>query len=193
MSTALADILNRSRASLDAPVRDALTEGRILRSRNRDGEYAIVLAPDAKLIRTPKASPGSRISNIDHLVDERANWTIVVPGFTLTNVATNPGQDFDAPVFANSGERVGTIRVNDSPFGFSSTDQGRKQHQTVFFTALRAGDLFREAESDADGYVVLFRATSDATNAGRVTAQAIVDGSPRVFDLGPDYLAFKVV
>lgn len=190
MAPAIASILERSCASLDAPVRDALSQGRTVRSRNRDGEYAIVLAPDAVVVQT---RPGSRIDNIGHLVDDRADWTIVIPGFTLANVAGNPGKDFFSPVFANTGERAGTIRVNDSPFGASSTDQGRKRHQTVFFSELRSGDLFREAEQDRDGYAVLFRAISDADGTGRVAAQAIVDGTSRVFDLGPDYLVFKII
>lgn len=187
--TSMAEVLGRSRASLSPAIREVLAQGRTVRSRNRDGEYAIVLAPDAKVVRH---GAHSVIEGIDHLADALAAWTIVVTGFTFDNVSKHD-DDFFAPVFARGGERVGTIRVNNSARGKTTSDQGQLETDVVFFTTLRAGDLFREAETDSAGRVILFRATADATADGYVTAETVGGGEHRVFDLGPDYLAFKVV
>lgn len=64
---------------------------------------------------------------------------------------------------------------------------------TVFFSMLRSGDLFREAEADSEGRALVFRATADADSNGTVTAVVDRTGEERVFDLGPDYLVFRFV
>lgn len=186
----MTEVLSRSRLSLDEPVRDALEQGRTVHSRNRDGEYAIVLTDDPAFRKTVK--------HVKDLADRQADWTIAVPTFTLRNVAQaeangEPDLDFWAPVFDRVGDRVGTMRVNGSPYGKVTTDQGKVESVTVFFSALRAGDLFRESETDSAGYPLAFRVTADADNNGRVAAEVIATGEERIFDLGPDYLAFKVV
>jgi hypothetical protein len=187
MTTNMEEMLGRSRASLDSTVRDALQQGRTVRSRNRDGEYAIVLTDDRTVVGTRR---GDRSEGV---ADDRAVWTIVVPDFTFRNVAESaPDLCFFAPVFDRSGIKVGTIAVNGSPYGKTTSDRGPVETETVFFSALRSGDLFRESETDDQGRVILFRATADADSSGRVTAVMDATGEERVFDLGPDYLAFKV-
>ncbi len=188
--TDMAEVLGRSRASLDPSVRGALEQGRTVRSRNRDGEYAIVLT-DNSLFKKP-------FEHVDGVADVLADWTIAVPEFTLRNVAEadaggTPELSFYAPVLDRVGDRVGTIRVNASPYGRTSTDQGEMKTATVFFHTLLAGDLFREAECDGMGQALVFRATGDADSDGRVEAEVLATGEARVFDLGPDYLVFKVV
>lgn len=186
----MTEVLSRSCLSLDEPLRDILEQGRTVRSRNRDGEYAIVLTDD----------PAFRETTVRHveIADERADWTIAVPDFTLSNVAQasangEPDLNFWAPVFDGAGERVGTMRVNGWPHGQSWTDQGTMKHQMVLFSTLLAGDLFRESICDASGAALLFRATADADSAGRVEAETVCAGERKVFDLGPDYLVFKVI
>jgi hypothetical protein len=188
--TDMTEVLSRSRLSLDAPVRDALEQGRTVRSRNRDGEYAIVISDDDAFHKTS-------VKHID-FTDAQADWTIVVPDFTLSNVAQasadgEPELCFWAPVFERAGGRVGTMRVNGSPYGRTLTDQGPVKSQTVFSSTLRAGDLFRESDRDASGAAPLLRATADADDNGRVEAETVAGGGRRVFDLGPDYLVFKVI
>jgi hypothetical protein len=188
--TDMTEVLSRSRLSLDSPVRDALEQGRTVRSRNRDGEYAIVLTDDPAFRKIVKHG--------EEIADQQADWTIAVPTFTLRLVAEadangEPDLDFWAPVFDRAGARVGTMRVNGSPYGKVITDQGAVMTQTVFFSTLRAGNLFRESECDGNGNAILFRATADVDSAGRVEAETVDGGEQRVFDLGPDYLAFKVI
>jgi hypothetical protein len=188
--TDMTEVLSRSRLSLDSPVRDALEQGRTVRSRNRDGEYAIVLTDDPAFRKTVK--------HVEGIADQQADWTIAVPTFTLRNVAGaeangEPDLSFWAPVLARAGDRVGSMRVNASPYGQFTTNQGPVKSQTVFFSTLRDGDRFRESERDGNGYPILFRATADADSAGRVEAETVDSGEQRVFDLGPDYLAFKVI
>ena len=186
--TDMTEVLSRSRASLDPSVRDVLAQGRTVRSRNRDGEYAIVLTDNRAVVDT---TGGDRI---DGIADQRADWTIAVPDFTFRNVAeSDPELCFYAPVFDRDGVRVGTIAVNGSPYGKTLTDQGRVETATVFFSGLRSGDLFREAEADSQGRALVFRATADADSDGRVSAAVVATGEQRTFDLGPDYLAFKLV
>lgn len=184
----MTEVLGRSRLALDKPVRDALEQGRTVRCRNRDGEYAIVLS-DNPVFR-------KRFTHVDGVADARANWTIVVPDFTLNNVATasadgDPELSFWAPVVDRNGDRVGTMRVNGSPYGRVNTDLGVMETVTVFFPTLRAGDLFRESEMTNLGRAVTFRAAADADVDGRVVAKVAVTGEERIFDLGPDYLVFK--
>jgi hypothetical protein len=182
--TDVTEMLDRSRLSLDQPIRDALEQGRTVRSRNRDGEYAIVLS-DNQIFR-------KRFTHVDEIADERADWTIVVTDFTLRNVAKaeadgDPTLIFWAPVIDRTGKHVGTMRVNASPYGQVGSDQGPVKTRVVFFSALRDGDMFRE------GRAVLFQATADASSTGRVEAKAVGTGEPQVFDLGPDHLTFKVI
>lgn len=93
MTIDMTEVLSRSRASLDPIVRETLTAGRTVRSRNRDGEYAVVLTGPAVVNTTH----GDRI---DGVADDRADWTIAVPDFTLKNVVeAGPDLDFWAPVF----------------------------------------------------------------------------------------------
>lgn len=186
MTTDMTEVLFRSRASLDPTVRDALTEGRTVRSRNRDGEYAIVLTDNPAFKKS--------FTRIDGIADDQADWTIAVPDFTLRNVAeAGPDLDFWAPVLDRSGVKVGTIRVNGSPYGETTTDQGTVETETVFFHMLRSGDLFRESETNAEGRPVAFRASTDADSNGGVAAVVVSTGEERVFDLGPDYLVFRVI
>jgi hypothetical protein len=188
MTIDITDMLGRSRLSLDGPVRAALEQGRTVRSRNRDGEYAIVLSDDPTFRKPFEHVPG--------IADAGADWTIVVTDFTLKNVegAANDGEPdlyFWAPVIDRVGTRVGTICVNASPYGKTTTDQGTVVTRTVFFPTLRAGDLFRESFGPL-GAAVLFRATTDADSLGRVEAETVGTGERQVFDLGPDYLVSKV-
>lgn len=187
--TDVTEILSRSRLSLDKPVRDALQEGRTVRSRNRHGEYAIVLS-DNPAFR-------NQLTSIDGLADQRADWTIIVTDFTLANVVKaesdgRPELPFFAPVLYPSGHRAGTIMVNASPFGNTNSDQGRIRTQVVFFSTLRQGDLFRESVADEMGRAVVFQATGDADDDGRVEGKSAA-GEVRVFDEGPDSLVFKVL
>jgi hypothetical protein len=186
--TNMIEVLSRSRAGLDPIIREALEQGRTVRSRNRDGEYAIVLSGNPIFTK--------RFDHVDGIADSRADWTIAVPDFTLRNVAKadengDPELWFFAPVLDRAGDRVGTIRVNGSPYGKTATDQGMMETATVFFTALRAGDLFRESETDGAGRMLAFRATAAADSNGRVVAEVVATGEERIFDLGPDYLVFK--
>lgn len=186
MTATTTDMLSRSRASLDPTICEALTQGRTVRSRNRDGEYAIVLTDNPAFKKV--------FDRIDGIADDLADWTIAVPDFTLRNVAeAGPDLDFWAPVLDRSGVKVGTIRVNGSPYGRTMSDQGVMETVTVFFSALRSGDLFRESEADGEGRAITFRAVADADSSGRVAAAVVSTGEERVFDLGPDYLAFKAV
>lgn len=186
MTTDMTEVLARSRASLDPIVRDALTEGRTVRSRNRDGEYAIVLTDNPAFKKV--------FDRVDGIADDRADWTIAVPDFTLRNLTeAGPDLDFWAPVLDRSGVKVGTIRVNGSPYGKSRTDQGAVETETVFFHMIRSGDLFRESETDTEGRPLAFRASADADGNGRVVAVVVSTGEERVFDLGPDYLVFRFV
>ncbi len=188
MLTDMTEVLGRSRASLDQAVRDALMQGRTVRSRNRDGEYAIVLTDNRAVVE------GTRGERMDGIADDHADWTITVTDFTFRNVAeSDPDLCFYAPVFDRGGVRVGTIAVNGSPYGKTITDQGPVETATVFFSTLRSGDQFRESVTDGEGRPVLFRATADADGNGRVAAVSASTGEERVFNLGPDYLAFKVV
>jgi hypothetical protein len=188
MTIDMTEVLGRSRASLDPSVRDILTQGRTVRSRNRDGEYAIILTENRTVVDT---AWGDRI---DGVADDRADWTIAVTDFTFRNVAeSDPDLCFYAPVFNRGGVRAGTIAVNGSPYGKTSTDQGSVRTETVFFSALRAGDLFRESEVDGEGRALTFRATADADSNGRVAAVVVSTGEERVFDLGSDYLVFRFV
>ncbi|MFC3736461.1 hypothetical protein [Paractinoplanes deccanensis] len=183
----MTETLARSRVSLDPIVRNILEQGRTVRSRNRDGEYAIVLTGDRTVV---DVKLGECLAGA---ADDRADWTITVTDFTFRNVAeADPDLRFYAPVFDRSGVRVGTIAVSGSPYGKTITDQGPVETMTVFFSALRSGDLFRESVTDSEGRAVLFRATADAEPNGRVVAETVTFGEERVFDLGPDYLAFKV-
>lgn len=186
--TDMTKVLIRSRAGLDPIVREALEQGRTVRSRNRDGEYAIVLSDNPIFTK--------RFDHVDGIADSRADWTIAVPVFTLRNIAKaeadgNPDLIFFAPVLDRAGDRVGTIRVNGSPYGKTHTDQGMMETATVFFSTLRAGDLFRESETDGAGRMLSFRAAADADSNGRVVAAVATTGEERIFDLGPDYLVFK--
>jgi hypothetical protein len=184
--TDMTEVLSRSRAGLDPTIRDALKQGRTVRSRNRDGEYAIVLTDNPIFKKLVKHGTG--------IADTQADWTIVVPDFTLRNVdEADPDTLFWAPVFDRDGRRVGTIAVNGSPYAKTTTDQGRVKTITVFFDALRSGDLFRESETDADGHMRVFQAITDADSNGRVVAKLVSSGEERVFDLGPDYLVSKVL
>jgi hypothetical protein len=186
MTTDMTEVLSRSRASLDPIVRDALTQGCTVRSRSRDGEYAIVLTDNPTLKEV--------FDQVDGIADDRADWTIAVPDFTLRNVTeAGPDLDFWAPVLDRSGVRVGTIRVNGSPYGKTNTDQGTVETVTVFFSMLRSGDLFRESEANSEGRALVFRAVGDADANGRVDAVVVSTGEERVFDLGTDYLVFRFV
>jgi hypothetical protein len=190
MTTDMTEVLARSRVSLDPIVRDALTQGRTVRSRNRDGEYAIVLLND----QASKEFLAKRNDFFAGIADDRADWTIAVPDFTMRNVeSSEPDLRFYAPVVDRSGERVGTIAVNGSPYGKARTDQGVMETETVFFSALRASDLFRESEMDSAGNAITLRAAADADSSGRVSAVVVSTGEERVFDLGPDYLVFRAV
>jgi hypothetical protein len=190
--TDVTEMLARSRLGLDQPIRDVLEKGRTVRSRNRDGEYAIVLSDD-QIFR-------KRFTQVGWVADERADWTIVVTDFTLRNVAKaeadgDPTLIFWAPVIDRTGKHVGTMRVNASPYGQIGSDQGEKKTRVVFFSSLRDGDLFcsDEAFIYSARRFVLFRATADATSTGRVEARSVGTGEPQVFDLGPDHLTFKVI
>ena len=188
MTTDMTEVLSRSRATLDPHARGILSQGRTVRSRNRDGEYAIVLTDNRAVVNT-KAS-----ERIDGIADQAADWTIVVTDFTFKNVAeSDPSLLFWAPVFDRASVRVGTICVNSDPCGTLETTEGRVHTQVLPFTSLREGDLFCEAEADGQGLALVFRATADADQAGRVTAVVASSGEERIFDLGPDYLAFKVI
>lgn len=183
------DILSRSRLSLDQPVRDALQQGRTVRSHNRHGEYAIVLS-DNPAFR-------GKLESIDGIADQQADWTIVVTDFTLKNVVQaeangEPELCFFAPVLFRDGHRAGTIAVNASPFGNTNSDQGRIRTKVVFFSTLKAGDLFRESIADEQGRAVIFQATGDADETGRVEGKSAT-GETRVFDEGPDSLVFRVI
>jgi hypothetical protein len=187
---AMTEMLGRSRASLDPHVRDILSQGRTVRSRNRDGEYAIVLTEDHPFTQV--------FDRIDGVADSRADWTIAVPGFTLNNIvqaeaAGEPGLDFFAPVLDSSGNRIGTIRVNGSPDGTRNTDQGRIATRVIPFCLLFDGDLFTEAVVDDQGRAVVFRALSGITADGAVHAEALTTGERRVFADVTDHLAFRVV
>lgn len=184
----MTEVLLRSRVSLDPIVRNILTQGRTIRSRNRDGEYAIILTGNPAVVETRAGE------QIDEVADGHADWTIAVPDFTFRNVSeSDPETNFYAPVFDRSGVRVGTIAVNGSPYGKRNTDQGMVATQVVPFMFLLSGHLFTEAEIDDQGRALVFRATADADRAGRVTAVAAGSVEERVFDLGPDYLAFKLL
>jgi hypothetical protein len=181
--------LSRSCAYLHLAVRTALQEGRIVRSRNRDGEYAIVVT-DSPVFR-------KKFEHVDGIADSRADWTIAVPDFTLGNVAAadangEPELSFWAPVIDRNGDRVGTIRVNAWPYGKTTTDQGPVKAEMVFFSELKVGDTFREAETDSAGRALLFRVTA-AESAGRLLAEVVTTGEERVFDDVTDYLAFKTL
>jgi hypothetical protein len=69
--TDMTEVLSRSRAGLDPTIRDALKQGRTVRSRNRDGEYAIVLTDNPIFKKLVKHGTG--------IADTQADWTIVVP------------------------------------------------------------------------------------------------------------------
>jgi hypothetical protein len=184
--TDMTEVLSRSRASLTPAVRDALKQGRTVRSRNRDGEYAIVLT-DNPLFKQP-------FKRVAGIADSQASWTIVVPDFTLDNVEMSASDLlFWAPVLDRDGLRVGTIAVNGSPYGKTTTDQGPVKTETVFFPTLRSGDLFRESEVDGEGRPLVFRVAADADSNGRVVTQLVSSGEERVFDLGPDYIAFRIL
>jgi hypothetical protein len=188
MATEMTEALSRSRASLDPIVRDILTQGRTVRSRNRDGEYAIVLTDNRAVVDTKTSE------RIDGVADPVADWTIAITDFTFKNVTdSDPDLPFWAPVFDRAGVRVGTIRVNGTPYGTRRTTEGRVRTQALLFTSLREGDLFTEREADGQGSAVVFRATADADRSGRLTAVVVRSGEERVFDLGPDYLAFKLI
>lgn len=191
MLTDMDQVLGRSRAALPSAVRDMLTEGRTVRSRNRDGEYAIVLTEDRTVVDAKIFDYRKGIA------DQRADWTIALTGFTFRNVVDaeangEPELHFFAPVFARDGLRVGTIRVNASPWRTVETDHGRADAFILPLISLRAGDRFVEQEADDHGRAVTFRALY-AAEAGRVLAEVLASGEQRVFDLDPDYLASKVV
>lgn len=189
MTTDVTEALTRSNVSLDSIVRDALQQGRTLRSRNRDGEYAIVLTDNSIFEKGFDC-----FDCVAGVADDRADWTIAVPDFTLRNVAeSEPDLLFWAPVLDRAGVRIGTIAVNGSPYGNITTDQGPVRTATAFFSTLQAGELFVEPEVNREGYPIVFRATADADSNGRVAAVVVSIDEERVFDLGPDYMAFKVV
>lgn len=186
----MTEVLSRSCLGLDEPVRDALEQGRTVRSRNRDGEYAVVLTDDP-VFREP-------VDHIRGIADQRADWTIVVPTFTLHNVAQaeadgDPHLSFWAPVLTRSGNRIGSMRVSASPYANTMTDQGMVQTRFVFLSTLRTGDLFRESVGDDAGRAILLRAVTDADDRGRLEAETVGGREQYVFDLGLDYLASKVV
>jgi hypothetical protein len=189
--TDITEQLDRSRVSLDPVIRDILTQGRTVRSRNRDGEYAIVLTDDRAVVDTKH---GERLGGI---ADDRAEWTITVTDFTFKNVADaeangEPSLYFWAPVFDRDGVRVGTIAVNADTHGTRRTDQGRRRTRVTPFMFLLEGDLFTEAEQNEQGEAVVFRATADAGRGGHVEAVVEATGESRTFDLGSDYLVFQL-
>ena len=169
--------LDRSSVRLNPTIRTILSEGRTMRCRNRDGEYATVMA--------------DRIQ--DELADGRADYIIAITNETFADIAAAPTAVFFADVYGRDSRLLGEIRVMGPVEGSRGTTLGWVPTTLVSFSDLRAGDLFSEREADEQGRAVVFRATSDATADGAV--QAVVEGSGEVrsFDLGADYLAFKVL
>lgn len=176
-TTDFQNVLDRSSVRLDATTRDILSQGRTMRCRNRDGEYATVMT--------------DRLA--DEITDGRADYIISIASDVFDAITGDPYTIRLADVFDRNGEPLGKIRALGPAEGSRGTTLGRVRTTLVRFPDLRARDLFCEQEADEQGRAVVFRATTDATPDGSV--EAVVEGSSeaRRFALGADYLAFKVL
>jgi hypothetical protein len=177
-TTDMTGTLARSSVRLDASARGILSQGRTVRSRNRDGEYAIVMA--------------DRLS--EELNDGRADYVISITAEVFERMAGDQFAMASATVADRHGAHLGEIRVKGWSEGERGTEMGRVSTVLVPFSDLREGDLFSESESDDEGRAVVFRVTADAdADANGKVHATVAGGDERVFDLGADYLAFKVV
>jgi hypothetical protein len=188
MLTDMTEVLSRSRASLSPAVRDILTAGRTVRSRNRDGEYAIILTDNRAVV------DGAAGERMDGIADQRADWTIAITDFTFDNVVAAPPElRFFAPVFARNGDRVGTIAVNGSAKGRRRTDRGVVDTEVMPFASLHAGDLFAEQATDDQNRCITFRVVTDPDIDGQSVVEEVLSHEQRTFEPGPDYLVFRLL